>query len=218
MSATIITTRLRPALSSRPVRTVAPAPAQPLPERPSKTQRKRQMDSLQRLGEQLTRLRAERLAALELPERLREAIAEFNRTRSHEGRRRQMQYIGRLMRSVDPQPLQAAVDAAALGPAVDALHLHDSERWRQELVSDADALARWQAAYPGSDVARLRQLILAARREAALPPQQRHGRGWRELFRFVKPHVAGTAPTTATADDDSPLRGAGADATPGAVR
>jgi len=151
------------------------------------------MTSLQGLGEQLTELSAERLAALDLPERLRDAIEEFKRTRSHEGRRRQLQYIGKLMRTVDAQPLQAAVDAAALGPAVDALHLHDSERWRLELVSDADALDRWRAAYPGSDLARLRQLVLAAQREAALPPQQRHGRGWRELFRFVKPHVANAA-------------------------
>ncbi|NLZ40173.1 MAG: DUF615 domain-containing protein, partial [Comamonadaceae bacterium] len=66
---------------------------------------------------------------------------------------------------VDAQPLQAAVDAAALGPAVAALHLHDSERWRLELVSDADALTRWQAAYPGSDVDRLRRLVLAAPRD-----------------------------------------------------
>ncbi|MBE7419108.1 MAG: DUF615 domain-containing protein [Ideonella sp.] len=154
------------------------------------------MASLQHLGEQLTELPAERLAALELPERLRDAIDEFKRTRSHEGRRRQLQYIGKLMRTVDAQPLQAAVDAAALGPAVAALHLHDSERWRLELVSDADALTRWQAAYPGSDVDRLRRLVLAAQREAALPPQQRHGRSWRELFRFVRPHVAGAASAT----------------------
>lgn len=160
------------------------------PLRPSKTQLKQQMLALQRLGEALTELPADRLAAIELPERLRDAIIEHQRTRSHEGRRRQLQYIGKLMRMVDPQPLRDAVDAFALGSAHDALQLHEAERWRLELVGDDQALERWARQYPDSDAKRLRALVQAARRDAALPPQQRHGRGWRELFRFVKPYVA----------------------------
>lgn len=158
--------------------------------RPSKTQLKQQMLALQRLGEALTELPIDRLAAVDLPERLRDAIAEYRRTRSHEGRRRQLQYIGKLMRTVDPQPLHDAVDAFALGSAQQALQLHEAERWRLELVRDDQALERWTRQYPDSDVKHLRGLVQAARRDAALPPQQRNGRGWRELFRFVRPYLA----------------------------
>ena len=80
--------------------------------RPSKSQRKRESHALQTLGDDLAALPASRLNALELPESLREAIRELHRTRSHEGRRRQTQFIGKLMRQVDPQPLQEAVVGA----------------------------------------------------------------------------------------------------------
>jgi len=157
--------------------------------RPSKTQLKSQMHELQQLGQALTALPAERLNGLQLPERLREAIDEFKRTRSHEGRRRQLQYIGKLMRTVDAEPLRAAVAADRLGPATQALELHEAERWRLELVNDDDALARWSSVHPEGDANRLRTLVLAARREAGLPPGQRHGRAWRELFRYVKTNL-----------------------------
>lgn len=155
-------------------------------QRPSKTQLKQQMHALQQLGRSLTALPAERLSGLQLPERLREAIDEFKRTRSHEGRRRQLQFIGKLMRGVDAEPLLAAVAAERIGPAVQALQLHEAERWRLELVNNDTAVVRWSSAHPGSDAQRLRALVLAARREEALPAGQRHGRAWRELFQFVK--------------------------------
>jgi ribosome-associated protein len=158
-------------------------------EAPSKTQLKQQMLELQQLGHALAELPNERLQSIELPERLLDAIVEFKRTRSHEGRRRQMQYVGKLMRGVDPAPLRAAVDAFGLGSAVDAMQLHEAERWRVELVRDDDALTRWTQAFPGSDLQRLRTLVRAARRDEAAATGQRHGRGWRELFQFVKPFV-----------------------------
>ena len=154
--------------------------------RPSKTQLKQQMQELQELGQALTGLPAERLKSLRLPERLLDAIDEFKRTRSHEGRRRQLQFIGKLMRGVDAAPLRAAVAAENLGPATQALQLHEAERWRLELAGDDQALQRWAQAHPDSDLHRLRVLVLAARRDAQLPPEQRHGRAWRELFQFVK--------------------------------
>ena len=159
-------------------------------QRPSKTQLKQQMHALQQLGQSLAALSAERLDGLQLPERLRDAIDEFKRTRSHEGRRRQLQFIGKLMRGVDAEPLLGAVAAEKLGPAVQALQLHEAERWRLELVNTDDAIARWSNAHPGSDAQRLRALVLAARRENALPSGQRHGRAWRELFQFVKLNMA----------------------------
>jgi ribosome-associated protein len=163
-------------------------------ERPSKTQLKQQMHELQELGQALSELPADRLCGLGLPEPLLDAITEFKRTRSHEGRRRQLQYVGKLMRGVDPEPLRAAVDAFALGSAVDALRLHEAERWRVELVRDDDAITRWAQAFPQSDVQRLRSLVRAARRDEASAAGQRHGRGWRELFQFVKPHVESSEP------------------------
>ena len=154
--------------------------------RPSKTRLKQQMHELQQLGHALTGLPAQSLKALQLPERLGDAIDEFRRTRSHEGRRRQLQFIGKLMRGVDAEPLRAAVAAEKLGPATQALQLHEAERWRIELARDDEALQRWTDTHPDSDLPKLRALVLAARRDAQLPPGQRHGRAWRELFQFVK--------------------------------
>jgi len=161
----------------------------PVLDRPSKTRLKQQMLELQELGHALAELPADRLSNLGLPERLLDAITEFKRTRSHEGRRRQLQYVGKLMRGVDAEPLRAAVDAFALGSAVDALQLHEAERWRVELVRDDDAITRWANTFPESDVQQLRALVRAARRDEATASGQRHGRGWRELFQFVKPFV-----------------------------
>jgi ribosome-associated protein len=163
-------------------------------ERPSKTRLKQQMHELQQLGEALAELPADRLKAIELPERLHDAITEFKRTRSHEGRRRQLQFIGKLMRTIDAEPLRALVDAQALGPALQSLHLHETERWRLELVNDEQAIDRWAQAYPDTDLQRLATLVQAARREQGLPAGQRHGAAWRALFQFIKPHTARSSP------------------------
>jgi ribosome-associated protein len=158
-------------------------------ERPSKSELKRQAHEQQALGEALAALTDAALAATPMAEGLRDAIAELRRTRSHEGRRRQMQYIGKLMRDADVQPLREAVAAAQLGRAHDALALHRAEQWRSELVANDEALTRWMAAHPQTDLQQLRALIRNARKDSALAPEQRHGRAWRELFQFLKPHV-----------------------------
>ena len=156
-------------------------------ERPSKTALKKQAHEQQTLGEALAALSDARLAATAMPEALRDALHEYQRTRSHEGRRRQRQHIGKLMRQADVAPLQKAVAAAQLGHAHDALALHRAEHWRVELVANDEALTRWLAAHPATDAQQLHSLIRNARKEAALPPEQRHGRAWRELFQFLKP-------------------------------
>jgi ribosome-associated protein len=159
-------------------------------DRPSKTQLKKQSHELQELGEALAAMPADRLDQLlregAIQEALRDALAEYQRTRSHEGRRRQMQYIGKLMRHTDPQPLHDAVAALQLPRARDALALHEAERWREQLAADDEALTRWLERYPTSDAQRRRAVLRSARKEAALPPEQRHGRAWRELFQFIK--------------------------------
>jgi ribosome-associated protein len=162
-----------------------PIPA-PDEHRPSKTQRKADSHALQALGEALATLPEERIATLALPEALRDALHEWRRTRSHEGRRRQMQYIGKLMRGTDPEPIRAAVAAARLGPARDALALHEAERWRAELIADDEALTRLAAAHPVADMPALRTLIRQARAGAAERPEERSGRAYRELFRHLR--------------------------------
>src|SRR5689334_15037309 len=162
--------------------------------RPSKTRLKQEAHELQALGEALADLPAERLEALPLGEPLRDALREWARTRSHEGRRRQLQYIGKLMRGVDVEPIRAAIASARLGPARDALALHEAERWREELLAHDEAATRWLGAHPGADAQRLRSLVRSARLEAASATHDadassgasRHGRAYRELFRFIR--------------------------------
>jgi ribosome-associated protein len=161
---------------------------------PSKTQLKQQAHELQHLGLALAELGDARLDALHLPQRLREAIDQHRHTRTHEGRRRQLQYVGKLMREVDPAPLREAVAEAKLGSARDTLLLHEAERWRDALLTDDDALTRWLQAHADCDAQRLRSLVRAARREAALPIEQRKVRSRRELFQFIRPLLADTLP------------------------
>ena len=127
----------------------------------------RQAQEMQTLGEALAALPQDRLDAIEMPDGLRAAVHEFRRTKSFEGRRRQMQYVGKLMRSADEDALREAVAAATLGSAQDTLALHEAERWRAELIAEDEALQRWMLAHPDTDSQQLRSLVRAARRDAA---------------------------------------------------
>lgn len=149
----------------------------------SKTQRKKAMHALQSLGEALVGLSADQLERLDLPEALHEAVVEAGRIRSREARRRQLQYIGRLMRDVDAERIAEAL--ARLRGESDAAKakFHAIERWRARLLADDAALTDWLAANPGSDARLLRQLIRNARREKAVgkPPHAS-----RALFRLLR--------------------------------
>jgi len=157
-------------------------------QRPSKTRRKAQSHDLQALGNSLVELSDDRLLALGLPEPLRDAIAAYRRIRTHEARRRQMQLIGKLMRSADVEAARHAVDELAIGRAQDSLALHQAERWRAELLADDEAVTRFASQHPGADTQRLRALVRNARKDASLVPEQRSGRAFRELFQFVREH------------------------------
>jgi ribosome-associated protein len=160
-------------------------------QRPSKTQKKQQSHDLQALGKALAELSAERFAAIAMPESLRDAIAEFRRTKSFEGQRRQMQYVGKLMRSADEAALREAVASATIGSAKDTLMLHETERWRAELIADDAALDLWLRDFPDTDTQQLRSLVRAARRDAKdLAAPARQPRSHRELFQFIKPWLA----------------------------
>jgi ribosome-associated protein len=155
----------------------------------SKTQLKKASHDLQELGEALVALPDDRLNALPIAESLLDAVREYKRTRSHEGRRRQMQYIGKLMRRNDADPIREAVADMQMGSAKDTLALHEGERWRAELIADDAALTRWMAEHPQTDAQQLRSLVRNARKDAALVPEKRSGRAFRELFQFIKQHA-----------------------------
>lgn len=155
-------------------------------ERPSKTQQKKAMHALQALGEELVALSKEQLAQVPLEDGLREAIEEAQRIRSHEGRRRQLQYIGRLMRDTDPAPLRAVLDVWKGKSAAANAQLHALERWRERLLAHDEALTELVAAHPGADAQRLRTLIRNARREHA---ENRPPKAYRELFQVLKPLI-----------------------------
>lgn len=154
--------------------------------RPSKTRRKQDSHDLQALGVALVELSEKRLRKLEIPESLLDALVTYKSTRSHEGRRRQMQYIGKLMRGADTEPLREAVAAVQIGQTRESLALHQAERWRAELIADDDALTRFAQAHAGADVQQLRSVIRNARKDAALVPEKRSGRHFRELFKIIR--------------------------------
>jgi ribosome-associated protein len=152
-------------------------------ELPSRNQLKKQMQDLQELGEALAALPADRLDALKIEDRLRDAIAELHRTRSFEGKRRQVQYIGKLMKFEDAEPLKEAVASYRVGSARDTLAMHQAEYWRDQLLADDEALANWLKEYPKTDVQQLRSLVRSARKEKLEPGARR------DLFQMVKGHM-----------------------------
>jgi ribosome-associated protein len=160
----------------------------PFDIRPSKTRLKQKSHDLQALGVQLTELSRERLDRIDMPESLRDALEDYRRTKSFEGKRRQLQYIGKLMHNADEAVLREAVAAATLGSAQNTLALHQAEQWRLALVTDDDAMTRWLHEHPDTDTQQLRSLVRAARRDSAgLKPEDRQPKSYRELFQFLRP-------------------------------
>jgi ribosome-associated protein len=188
----------------------------------SRSVAKEESTELQKLGEQLLTLSAVAIAKLDLPEKLVDAVAEAKRITNFEGKRRQMQYIGKLMRKVEPEPIRAAVEAAKSGSAADTLALHQAELWRDDLIANDDALPRWLADHPVAvhaetanyDLQQLRALIRQARKDlqAGKPGEApRQGRAYREIFQLVRDVLrtanetlanAALAANAATSEDD----------------
>jgi ribosome-associated protein len=164
----------------------------------SKTDLKKASDRLQTLGENLLTLGQSvitRLVAAEhLPEKLVDAVDEAKRITNFEGRRRQMQYIGKLMRRLDEASvaaIEAALDEQRRPSAAATLALHQAEQWRDRLLADDDALTQWLQHDPQADVQPLRALIRQARKDAQAVSErpgeaQRHGKAYRELFQIVR--------------------------------
>jgi ribosome-associated protein len=162
----------------------------------SKTDLKKESDRLQVLGENLLTLRADLMQKLGLSEKLMDAVTDAKRITNFEGRRRQMQFIGKLMRKLDSDTVtavEAALDEQSKGSAKGTLSLHLAEQWRDRLISDDDALTAWMQMDPQSDLQHLRALIRQARKDAQANQAQerageavRHRKAYREIFQTVK--------------------------------
>ncbi len=158
----------------------------------SRTDLKRESTELQKLGEDLLTLRADLMARLDLSEKLKDAVIEARRITNFEGKRRQMQFIGKLMRLLDPATLEAvrtALHEQNYGSAQENLALHLAETWRDRLVADENAFGEWIAKCPNTDAQQMRALIRQARKDAK--PEKpgeavRHGRAYRDIFQIVR--------------------------------
>ena len=170
----------------------------------SKTDLKRESVELQKLGEDLLELRQDAMQQLvaqqHVPELLFEAIRDAKKITNFEGLRRQMQFVGKLMRKLDAdqvQAIRAALDVQHNGSAEETLALHMAEHWRDKLLKDDQALADWLAAHPDTDSQQLRALVRQARKDG-LPDKTavsqgafpRQGRAYRDIFKIVRDHLS----------------------------
>ena len=148
----------------------------------SKTRRKKQMAELQDLGAALVKLSREQLERIQMPGELREAVLECQRFTKHEAIRRQMQYIGRIMRGIDAGPIAAQLAAMHAPSRRDTALFHLAEKWRSEMLADPAAIDRFVHAFPAADPHRLRGLVDAAGAERRA---ERSPRNFRELFHVI---------------------------------
>lgn len=174
---------MTPPFRRPPARNDLPTDGEAADARPSKTRLKREMEALQDLGEALVSLDAARLGSLDLPERLVDAVVLARGITKHEARRRQMQYLGRLMRDVDPAPIRAAIERWETVPREEKARFAAIEGWRDRILADTTALDAFVAEYPDADRAGLARLAGAARteRDRGEPP-----RASRDLFRALR--------------------------------
>jgi ribosome-associated protein len=161
-------------------------------DEPTRTDLKRESTELQKLGEDLLTLRADLMAKLELPDKLVEGVAEAKRITNFEGKRRQMQFIGKQMRLLDAakhEQIRAVLMEQHMPSARETLVLHQAEQWRDRLIADDDAVGQWLTLSPETDSQQLRSLVRQARKDAK--PEKpgealRHGRAYRDIFQLVR--------------------------------
>jgi ribosome-associated protein len=161
-------------------------------DEPTRTDLKKESTEVQKLGEDLLTLRADLLAKLDLPEKLVDGVAEAKRITNFEGKRRQMQFIGKLMRKLEPtkwDEIRAALEEQHRPSVKETLVLHQAEQWRDRLIADDDAVGQWLTLSPETDSQNLRALVRQARKDAK--PEKpgealRHGRPYRDIFLLVR--------------------------------
>jgi ribosome-associated protein len=159
----------------------------------SRTDMKRESDALQKLGEDLLDLRSDLLARLQLSDKLLDALIEARRITNFEGKRRQMQYIGKIMRKLEESKIaaiHAAMEEQRGGSPTEKLTVMQTEQWRDRLMSEDGALAEWLDSFPETDTQQIRALIRQARKDVASSAP-------------AAPAHAATAHAEAPADDDA---------------
>lgn len=155
-------------------------------ERPSKSELKRQMTALQKLGEELVAAARDRVKRVPMPEDVRDAILECQSITNHEGRRRQMQFVGKKMRTLDEEEvalIQKTIDSWKGSSKAETAAMHALERKREKLLSNDTALTELLAENPELDVQHLRTLIRNARKEQA---ENKPPKAYREIFQILK--------------------------------
>lgn len=164
----------------------------------SKTRKKQQMQDLQTLGEELAELSSDGLKRIDIPEHLRDALIETQRMNSHGARRRQLQYIGKLMRDIDAEPIRVALANIRGESAVEVARMHRLERLRAKLMEDETTLSAIAETFPGADLQHLRAL-----RRSALKEQegQKPPRSFRAIFQTLKDLESGASREEAHGDD-----------------
>ncbi len=168
--------------------------------RPSKSQLKRDMTALQKLGEILVDAPRDRVRKVPMPEDVLEAILACQQISSHEGRRRQLQYVGKKMRTLEEAEvaaIQKVVDSWRGASRAETAALHTIERQRERLLADDGALTELRAKHPELDMQHLRTLIRNARKEQA---ENKPPKAYREIFQILK--SLQNAPTTTDQDHD----------------
>ena len=175
-------------------------------ERPSKSELKRQSDALQKMGETLVEAPRDRVKRVPMPEDVLDAILACQQITNHEGRRRQMQFVGKKMRTLDEAEvaeIQRAIDSWKGASKAETNAMHALERRRDKLLTDDKALTTLLAENPELDVQHLRTLIRNARKEQA---ENKPPKAYREIFQILKQIEAKNrkpAADDADADEDS---------------
>ncbi|WP_374362373.1 ribosome biogenesis factor YjgA [Pseudoduganella danionis] len=172
-------------------------------ERPSKSELKRQVNALQELGEALVNEPRDRVKRVPMPEDVRDAILECQTITNHEGRRRQMQFVGKKMRTLDEEEvaaIQRAIDSWKGASKADTAAMHALERRRDKLLADDNALTTLLAENPELDVQHLRTLIRNARKEQA---ENKPPKAYREIFQILKQIEADKKKAASSDADDS---------------
>lgn len=158
-------------------------------EKDSKTKRKKEMIDLQKIGEALTKLTHEQLLEMNLPDKLLTAIQELKKFTTHESRRRQFQYIGKIMRDIDHETIQQTLRAIQLVHDKHTAQFHQIEKWRIELLAQGDtALNTFLNTYPTADRQQLRQLIRKAQQDQK---NNKNTGGEKALFRYLNDILKG---------------------------
>jgi ribosome-associated protein len=170
-------------------------------DRPSKSQLKREMTALQKLGAELIAEPRERVKRVPMPEDVRDAILECQTIKDHEGRRRQLQYVGKKMRTLEEEEvalIRKTIDSWKQPSRAETAAMHALERRRDRLLADDGALTELRGQYPELDVQQMRTLIRNARREQA---EQKPPKAYREIFQVLK-QLQGAAAKPADADQE----------------